>query len=129
MISAYALALSDTPAITVSSISGNTTETGDTATFSVVLSAEPTADVTINMSSSDETEGTISISSLIFTNTDWDVSQTVTVNGVDDDIADGNQNYYVILSEASSSDGDRTHHGGLAQAIGSGQPKLLRNSF
>ena len=36
-----------------------TTEAGGTATFTVVLNTQPTADVTIALSSSDTTEGTV----------------------------------------------------------------------
>jgi len=43
----------ETAGFTVSSISGNTTEAGGTATFTVKLSSQPTANVTIGVSSSD----------------------------------------------------------------------------
>src|SRR5262249_25403881 len=60
------------------------TEAGGTATFTVVLESQPTADVTINLSSSDTTEGTPSTTSLTFTSANWNIAQTVTVTGVDD---------------------------------------------
>ena len=44
-----------------------TTEAGGTATFTVVLDAQPTADVTIGLSSSDTGEGTVSAAALTFT--------------------------------------------------------------
>ena len=50
----------ETAGFTVSSISGNTTEAGGTATFTVKLNSQPTANVTIVVSSSDTSEGTIS---------------------------------------------------------------------
>ena len=51
----------DASGITVTPISGlTTTEAGGTATFTVVLTTQPTADVTIGLSSSDTTEGTVS---------------------------------------------------------------------
>jgi hypothetical protein len=90
--------------ISVSSISGNTTEAGGTATFTVVLDGEPTSDVTIPVSSSDTTEGTVSTSLLTFTTGNWDTPQTVTVTGVNDEIADGNIAYSIVLDPASSSD-------------------------
>src|SRR5438093_1589767 len=65
------------PGITVTPISGLfTTEAGGTATFSIVLSAAPTADVSIGLSSSDLTEGTISAAQLTFTAANWDTPQT-----------------------------------------------------
>src|SRR5262249_31176894 len=57
----------DTAGITVSAISGNTTEAGGTASFTVVLNSQPTADVTVGLSSSDTGEGTVSPASLTFT--------------------------------------------------------------
>ena len=66
-----------------------TTEAGGTATFTVVLNTQPTADVTIALSSSDTTEGTVSPASLIFTTANWNVAQTVTVTGVNDAVVDG----------------------------------------
>ena len=48
----------DTAGITVSPTSGLvTTEAGGTATFTIVLNTQPTADVTIGLSSSDTTRG------------------------------------------------------------------------
>ncbi len=46
-----------------------TTESGTTATFEVRLSSKPTANVMIPVTSSDPTEGTVSVSSLTFTPT------------------------------------------------------------
>ncbi len=83
-----------------------TTEAGGTAQFTVTVSGypKPTADVTITLSSSDTTEGTISTSTLTFTPADWNVPQTVTITGVDDALADGLQPYTINLSATSSSD-------------------------
>ena len=50
-----------------------TTEAGGTATFTVVLNTQPTADVTIALSSSDTTEGTVGPASLVFTTANWNV--------------------------------------------------------
>ncbi|PXA03035.1 hypothetical protein DDZ13_14045 [Coraliomargarita sinensis] len=96
----------DIPGIIVGAISGDTSEHGTTATFSVALGTQPTADVTIGLSSSDAGEGTVSPSSLTFGTTDWDSPQTVTVTGTDDAEADGEQNYDVVTAVASSTDSD-----------------------
>lgn len=45
--------------VTVSAISGNTTEAGGTATLTMALTSLPSASVTIGLSSSDTTEGTV----------------------------------------------------------------------
>lgn len=91
-------------AVTVTPTSGLvTTEAGGTDMFTVVLTASPTADVTIALSSSDTTEGTVSPASLTFTSADWSVAQPVTVIGVSDGIVDGNI-AYSINTDASSMD-------------------------
>jgi len=94
----------DVPGITVSAISGNTTEGAGTATFTIVLDTEPTADVTIGLSSSDPGEGTVSPGSVTFGAGDWSTAQTVTVTGVNDDIDDGNQVYSIVTAAATSTD-------------------------
>ena len=93
--------------ITVSPISGLvTTEADGTDTFTVVLDSQPTANVSIGLSSTDTSEGTVSPTSLTFTTANWDTAQTVTVTGVDDPVDDGNQTYTIITAPASSSDPD-----------------------
>ncbi|WP_339917429.1 HYR domain-containing protein, partial [Yeosuana marina] len=95
----------DTAGVTVSSISGPTTEAGGTATFTVVLDTEPTEDVTITLSSDDTTESdTFGPTTLTFTAANWNTPQTVTVTGKDDDIVDGNVTYNIVTSNASSTD-------------------------
>ena len=81
-----------------------TSESGTKATFSVVLTSQPTANVTIPLSSSDTTEGTVSPASLTFTPANWNVPKVVTVTGKDDTIADGPIVYTIITSPAISTD-------------------------
>jgi hypothetical protein len=81
-----------------------TTEAGGTATFTVKLATAPVADVTIGLTSSKPTEATVSPASLRFTSTDGTVEQTVTVTGVADSVADGNQAFAIVLAPASSMD-------------------------
>jgi hypothetical protein len=94
----------DTAGIIVSAITGNTIETGGIATFQVVLNSQPTANVTLGLSSSDTTEGTVSTPTLTFTAANWNVAQTVTVTGVDDLVADGNIAYNIITAPLVSTD-------------------------
>jgi len=97
----------DTTGITVNPTSGlSTTEAGGTATFTVVLDSEPTANVTIGLSSSDTTEGTVLPTSLTFQPSNWDTPKTVTVTGVNDDLDDGDIAYTIVTAEASSSDAE-----------------------
>lgn len=54
------------------------------------------------MSSSDETEGTVSPGSFTFTPGNWDTPQTITVTGVNDHEVDGNQNFNMVLNLSSA---------------------------
>ena len=94
----------DVAAITVSSISGNTSEDLITATFTIVLNSEPTDDVTIGIISDNTTEGTVLPANITFTPADWNIHQTITVTGIDDAIADGNQTYHIIIGASVSTD-------------------------
>jgi hypothetical protein len=93
-----------TAGITLSDASGDTGEDGTTATFTVVLDAAPTADVTLTLASDDDTEGTVAPATLTFTRANWDAPQTVTVTGVDDDLVDGTIAYAVSITDIASSD-------------------------
>ncbi|MBK9497992.1 MAG: DUF1554 domain-containing protein [Leptospiraceae bacterium] len=99
----------DSIGITVSAISGNTNESGLTASFTVRLNSAPTANVTIPISSSNTAEGTVSTAILTFTPANYNTPQTVFVNGVDDSVADGNINYNIVIGNSTS--GDASYHG------------------
>jgi hypothetical protein len=95
----------DTQGITVTPTSGlTTTEAGGTATFTVVLNSQPTADVSIGMTSDNTAEGTVDKPSLTFTSANWNTPQTVTVTGVDDLVVDGNVAYNIVTAAATSTD-------------------------
>src|SRR5690606_29550557 len=72
----------DTAGVTVSGISGNTTEGGGTATFTIVLNSEPIVNVTIPINSNDTTEGTLNVAGVTFTPLNWNTPQTIMVTGV-----------------------------------------------
>jgi hypothetical protein len=95
----------DVASITVNPTTGLvTTENGGTATFTIVLTSQPTADVTIDLTSSNLNEGTVSPASVTFTNITWSIPQTITVTGVDDFIIDGNIAYTIITTDTVSTD-------------------------
>ncbi|MEX1043894.1 MAG: S-layer homology domain-containing protein [Acidimicrobiia bacterium] len=95
----------DTAGITVTPTTGlATSEAGATATFTVVLASEPTADVTIAVSSSDTTEAIVDKATLAFTADNWNTAQIVTVTGVDDGIDDGDVGFTIVLDAATSTD-------------------------
>jgi hypothetical protein len=95
----------DTAGFTVEPTSGLvTTEGGGTATFAIKLNSQPTANVSLGLSSSDTTEGTISPTSLTWTPGNWNVAQTVTATGVEDTLVDGDIAYTLVTAPATSSD-------------------------
>ncbi|MDD4384975.1 MAG: tandem-95 repeat protein [Bacteroidales bacterium] len=96
----------DVTGVIVSAISGNTTEAGGTATFTVILNSEPQSPVSITSTSNDTSEGVVSDNkTIIFNSTNWGIAQTVTVRGINDNVADGNQAYTIGLSASSSDNG------------------------
>ncbi len=100
----------DFPGITVNAGSSLlVSENGGFSSFEIVLNAQPSADVTIPLSSNDTSEGTVSTANVTFTTANWSAPQTVTVTGVNDDIADGNQNFIVVIGAANS--GDTNYNG------------------
>ncbi|MGK5091252.1 DUF1566 domain-containing protein [Deltaproteobacteria bacterium TL4] len=94
-----------TAGFTLSGIFGNTAEDGTTATFTVKLTSVPASDVVLNVVSSDTTEGTVSPAALTFTPSNWNTSQTVTMTGVNDDLADGPQSYTAQLTVKTGTGG------------------------
>src|SRR5262249_37549661 len=95
----------DAAGINVSPTAGLvTTEAGGTAAFSVVLTSQPTADVTIPIASSTTAEGTTSTAARTVTAANWNAAQTVTVTGVDDHVVDGNVAYTINTGPATTTD-------------------------
>src|SRR5439155_259064 len=96
----------DTAGITVIPTSGlTTTEGGGTATFTVALTSQPTANVTIGLSSSDLTEGTVAPASVTFTSGNWNTAHAVPATWVDDFGVDGPVAYTIVTAAATSADG------------------------
>lgn len=93
----------DIPGVTVTNISGDTSEDLDTASFTVTLNTEPTDPVTILLSSSDATEGAVP-ASITIPAASWDTGVTVTVTGVDDDVVDGDVTYTINTGNVTSDD-------------------------
>lgn len=86
------------------SMTGKTSESGHSTTFTMALTAEPTSNVTVNFDVSDATEATIT-NSITFTPANWMTPQSVTVTGVDDELEDGDQpftiNYSIVTGDAA----------------------------
>jgi predicted outer membrane repeat protein len=73
-----------------------------TATYTVVLQSEPTADVTVT--TDPDAQVTVDAATLTFTAADWDVPQTVTVTVVDDALAETSPHTGTIGHAVSSTD-------------------------
>ncbi|MCY2986488.1 MAG: dockerin type I domain-containing protein, partial [Planctomycetota bacterium] len=93
----------DAAGINVSLISGPTTESGGTATFTVTLASQPSGNVTIPLTSSDLTEGMVP-ANVTITPALWQTGVQVTVTGVDDMIIDGNVAYTIVTGDPTSTD-------------------------
>ena len=74
----------------------------NTDTYTVVLKSQPTATVTIAVTSDDPGAATVSPATLTFAPSNWNSAQTVTVTGVDDDV-DQTGNRSVIISHSATS--------------------------
>ena len=93
----------------------STSEAGGRAQFKVALASAPRYDVTVTLTSNDQTEGlfvnasasgvqtTSATKVLTFTASNWSQAQTVSLIGVDDSETDGDV-AYVISTKVSSSD-------------------------
>ena len=73
------------PGVSITPTTLTVAENGGTATYTVVLDSQPTANVTVTPTSSATSAATVS-GALTFSTTTWNTAQTVTVTGVDDDI-------------------------------------------
>ncbi|GAB5405833.1 MAG: hypothetical protein Aurels2KO_40640 [Aureliella sp.] len=117
-LASFIMKLAYAPGITVTPLGGlETSESGGSDQFSVVLDVAPTADVTIDLTSSDTGEASLSPSTLTFTPANWNLPQVVTVTGVDDSTIDGDAGYEIITQPASSDD---SRYNGLDAANVSG---------
>ena len=83
-----------------------TTEFGVSDTVRIKLTSQPSSDVTIGVSLSDTTEGSIESSQIVFSSSNWDTYQPLVLTGVNDDLQDGDILYSLILDAAVSSDAD-----------------------
>lgn len=85
-----------------------TNEDGLKAVFDLFLDSQPTDSVTVYLESKDESEGVVSPTQITISPEDWNKRWTVTLTGVDDPSADGNQNYEIeARTESADNNYDR----------------------
>ncbi|MDO9169561.1 MAG: FG-GAP-like repeat-containing protein [Methylobacter sp.] len=78
------------PGVNIAQTGGSTavTEGGATDTYTLVLNAAPTAEVTITLDNTNK-QVTSDVATLTFTTANWNVAQTVTVTAVNDSVGEG----------------------------------------
>lgn len=91
-------------AISVGRVTGNTANVNSLAEFTVSLLSRPLAQVSIAVASSDGQEGQPEQSTLVFSVDNWDTPQVVSVYGQNPNVVNGEQDYQIILSSATSAD-------------------------
>ena len=79
--------------------------TVQTDSYSVSLRSEPTGNVIVDVASGDISGATVSPASLTFTPTNWDKTQTVTVSGVNDSVANAGGSRTVTITHTPSGGG------------------------
>ena len=109
-VTVYAVNVDHLHGLDVGGVTGQATEAGGTATFTVALLTQPSAAVTVAVTSRDPGEGSVSPSALTFAPSAWNTALTVTVTGVQDPVDDGTAAWSVRLDPSS---GDASY-GGLA---------------
>lgn len=100
----------DVAGVTVSASGPNglTVIEGRTATYTVVLTSQPTTNVAVNVFSTDTVQGaTVFPTSLTFTTNNWNTPQTVTIFGGNDLVMDGNTSY-TLTNQPASADANYT---------------------
>jgi uncharacterized repeat protein (TIGR01451 family) len=104
----------DTPGITVVQSGGSTVvaEGGASDNFTVVLTSQPTSDVTLALAGS---QVTATASPLAFTGANWNIAQTVTVTAIDDAIDESSPHSGSVSFVVSS--GDAAYNGFPVSAV------------
>ena len=90
--------------VSISSTASNTTDEdgSNSVDVEISLTINPLGDVTVPLSSSDVTEGQLSVAQVTFTKDNWNVSQTITVSGIDDELFDGDIQYQLVTGDTAS---------------------------
>jgi Cadherin-like/Bacterial Ig domain len=81
-----------------------TSEAGGSASYSLVLDAQPTANVTFSVSVSNAAEASVSLATITFTPGNWNIPQLVTLTGLQDYVQDGDTTYSLQFSAMTSAD-------------------------
>ncbi|MGV2826796.1 malectin domain-containing carbohydrate-binding protein [Myxosarcina sp. GI1(2024)] len=93
------------PSILIQETDGNTqvTEGGSQDSYSLVLTTQPTSEVTVGLTS--DAQIALNRSEIVFTPTNWNIPQFVSVNAVDDEFTEGNH-VATVAHSVTSADSD-----------------------
>ncbi|MGY8968736.1 MAG: T9SS type B sorting domain-containing protein, partial [Flavobacteriales bacterium] len=96
----------DVAGITIIVQDNLSSETGDTAEFTVQLDVIPSADVTFDLGTTNSDEAVPGVSQVTFTPMNWNIPQTILVNGINDSppISDGSQTVTITTTNIASLD-------------------------
>ncbi len=99
----YTIEDNDTAGVKIEPSGGNTliTEGGSADSYTVVLSSQPTSDVTVELAVDQSAQVSLSASSLLFTAADWNVPQTVEITATDDNQVEALDTIVITHSIAS----------------------------
>ena len=79
---------------------------GDSGEFTVMLSSEPTANVTVTIVRTDGAEVRLDKTVLIFTPSNWNVAQTVTLTAEEDEDSTDDEGTLILIASGGGYDGD-----------------------
>lgn len=79
-----------------------TNESGSTASFTVHLNSMPTSNVTLNIASSNPSEGIVNPTTITFNSSNWNNPQTVSITGQNDALYDGPKIYTIQFTISST---------------------------
>ena len=90
----------DVPGFAVSQTNNSTevSEAGNTDSISVVLTSQPTSDVTISIRNTNPNATSVGPETLVFTSAKWNEPQSVLVSAVNNNVVDGDRPAGLILS-------------------------------
>lgn len=79
-------------------------EDGTPVEVEITLGTQPGGDVLVPLRLDDESQAELDTERLTFTELDWNLPQTVTITGIDDLTADGDQTFNLVLGPTNSTE-------------------------
>jgi hypothetical protein len=80
----------------------NPTEGGPNGSLTLSLQSKPKGNVTININNPSPSDLSFSSGSIIFTPSNWNVPQSVTITAIDDSLIEYTENFHITITTTSS---------------------------